>query len=561
MPSSATSAGRAAQAGARPAAGQRASRAAWPFPPDGPTVRRVAKFAVARPMTGRMHRSSAAPRRRLLPALAVALLAAVSLAAPAAAEELRAGCTPASGLFSGAEHPGACWRPFSPTSPYNQRLLPNDPRVVPNSSRIVDRLNGFGDPGTIEFGPREDGQGRGAKPLYFSRPTDPEFTIRLTQDVRNGGSWGQNPLNGMRIRIPDGAAPGPATDHHMVVIDQASGWSYDLWQVQGAARGGGTLTAAWGGRADLRGNGQVALPGTGSAARMGIAGGIVRPEELLDGDIPHALYLSARCTNGTSVFPSQQDGGENDCAGSGAGSNTDAPALGQRFQLGYTDAQIAALRVPAHDKVLLRAIAHYGFFLIDTTGEGWHFDTEASVDRTSLGLPDPGVAFAKAADLPYWAAGKRYIWHLDQIPGVDGKAGSWTKALRVVQPCVSQGTCPAGTPAPSGPDPLWPTTGGGTSSASPAATPTIAATATATATATVRISAPLPATATATATVKARAAVPVRSKPTAKQRAKARKAARAKARRVARIKARKTARARARQRALAQARQRIAERR
>jgi hypothetical protein len=476
-------------------------------------------------------------RRLLLVVASVGVVA--TTAAPATADVVRPGCTPAFGEFSGANHPGACWRPFSASSPFNQRLQPLDPRVEPNSSRMVDRLNGFGTPGTIEFGPREDGQGRGGKPLYFSRPSDPAFTIRLTEDVRNGGSWGKNPLNGMTIRIPEGAAPGPATDHHMIVIDQQSGWSYDLWQVRRRATGGGTLEASWGGRADLNGNGQVTLPGSGSAATMGIAGGIVRPEELIEGDIPHALYMSAKCTNGTSVFPSQQGDGEKDCAGSGVGSNVDAPALGQRFQLGYTDAQIEALDAPAHDKVLLRAMAHYGIILIDTTGSGWHFDTEASVDRTSLGLPDPGVQFAKSANLPYWDAGKRWIWHLDRIRGVDGKPGSWTTALRALKPCVSEGTCAAPGSVPAGPAPLWPTTGA-TPSQAPQA-PLVTASATVAATATVTVHQPVRAAATATANATAKATVRPKAR-SAKARAAARRAARAKARRLARSRARVKAR-------------------
>jgi hypothetical protein len=497
-------------------------------------------------VAGAPRRRPARPLRRIGAALATGTLLALGTAGGATADVVRPGCTPAFGSFSAAAHPGSCWRPFSASSPFNQRLLENDPRVVPNSSRIVRRFVGFGTPGTMNFGPGEDGRGRGAKPLYFSRATDPSFTVRLTEDERNGGRWGRNPLNGMTIRIPEGAEPGPGTDRHMVVIDQQAGWSYDLWQVRAAAKGGGTLTASWGGRADLNGNGQATLPGSGSAATMGIAGGIIRPEELLEGDIPHALYLSAHCTNGTSVFPSQQGDGEKDCAGSGQGSNADAPALGQRFQLGYTDAQIAALDAPAHEKVLLRAMAHYGLILIDTTADAWHLDAEAAIDRTSLGQPDPGAVFAERAGLKYWAPTRSWTWHLDQIPGVDGKAGSWTSALRVIQPCVSEGTCPAATPAPTGPDPLWPA--GGATAPAIATAPLVTATVTATATATMTVSSPTQAAATVTARATAKVSVRAGS-PRKASRTRAKRTAKARAHRVASSRARARARARAKAKA------------
>jgi hypothetical protein len=383
--------------------------------------------------------------RALLLALLATVGAILAVAAPVGAEQLRPGCAPSGGLFSGAQHPGACWRPFSASSPFNVRLRPNDPRTVSNSSRIVARLNAFGKPLPLEFGAGKNREGRGTKAVYFSTATDPVYTVRFAADSRNGGTWGRHPVNGMRVHIPDGARPAMETDRHMVIIDQQQGASYELWQVRNdVLHHGGTITATWGGRVEMNGDGRLAPDmGTASASGLSIAGGILRPEELLDGDIPHALYLSANCSNGTSVYPSTNapDDGEKDCAGAHAGPNANAPALGQRFQLTYTDKQIAGMNIPAHAKVLLRALAHYGLIMMDTTPDPWHIDQESAMDRMALGHPDPGIAFARTAKLPHWDDGDRYLWALDQIPGLDGHPGSWTKDLQVVQPCVSAGTC------------------------------------------------------------------------------------------------------------------------
>ncbi|MSW52550.1 MAG: hypothetical protein F2817_16890, partial [Actinobacteria bacterium] len=464
-----------------------------------------------------------ASRRRLGRVAALLLLALGALAPAAGADTVRPGCA-VLGSFSAVAHPGACWRPFAPDAPYNQRLLPRDPRTAPDSARIVERFNAFGAPDPMEFGPGIAGEGRGAKPVYWSRPTDPEFRISLTADRRNGGDWGVNDVNGATIRIPEGARPGPAPDRHMVVVDQASGWSYDLWHVGRTATGGGELQAEWGGRASLTGDGRVeSAYDSGTAAGMSIVGGIVRPEELIDGDIPHAIYISARCTSGRSVYPSTRtaDDGELSCSEIGE-SDTGAPALGQRFQLGYTDEQIAALPVKAHERVLLRAMAHYGLFVIDTSPGSWHVEQENPVDRTSFGLPDPGLAFAASAAIPYWAEGRRHVWDVAGIRGADGRAGSWRDALRVIDPCVSAGTCPPGSPVPATPGPLWPT--GPVRDTPPATTlPTVTAgdvvkaSATVTTSVTAAVGSPVAATghatATATATATAAAAPPRRLAP------------------------------------------------
>jgi hypothetical protein len=482
-------------------------------------------------------------RRALVSALLTAA-AVLGTAAPAGAEELQPGCAPAAGRFTVASHPGSCWRPFVPDNAFNVRLRPRDPRVVPNSSRIVSRLNGFGRPGPLQYGPGDDGQGFGEKPIYFSRPSDPSYTVRLSEDRREGGGWGVNGLHGATVRVPEGAAPSPGTDHHMIVVDQESGWSYELWRVQGRLRGGGELRATWGTRTRLDGDGVVVTPGSSSASGLSILGGIVRPEELLEGDIPHALYLSAHCTNGGAVAPATVGGGdeENACSRRGL-SDADAPALGQRFQLGYTDEQIAAMTIPNHAKVLLRAMARYGLILMDTTPDGWHLDAEASVDRTSLGLPDPGVAFARRADLYTPNRGVHSLWELKQIPGLDGREGSWTRDLRVIDPCVSDGSCPAAAPASQGP--LWPA--GGASATKPAGR-TVTASATVTARVTVRVQTPMPASASAQAKARARASANVRGTSGA-HRAEAHRAAKASARRLAHARARRAAKARAKDRA------------
>jgi hypothetical protein len=234
----------------------------------------------------------------------------------------------------------------------------------------------------------------------------------------------------MQVRIPSAARPAAGGDGSMGVIDQASGWEYDFWQVQSKPSGGGTITISWGGRTEI---GTATADGLGSnatAAHFGTAAGIIRPEELRAGEIDHALFMVVKCTNGTYVWPAQGPGVGRTCSSMGL-SNANAPALGQHFYLNMTDAEIAALAVPAWKKAILTAMAHYGMFVGDTGGDSWRVKIQSGTSYTSFGRQDPWVRLGRAAGATEY--GGDYVFDLES--GVD-----WSK-LAVADPCNSRGSC------------------------------------------------------------------------------------------------------------------------
>ena len=95
------------------------------------------------------------------------------------------------------------------------------------------------------------------------------------------------------------------------------------------------------------------------------------------------------------------------------------------------DALSWVLGVAAWQKTILRALAHYGAYVGDTGGS-WGFETESGVMYTSLGYPDPWVAFAQANGWDHYQAN---VWVGHLRDGVD-----WSR-MRVVAPCAAQGTC------------------------------------------------------------------------------------------------------------------------
>jgi hypothetical protein len=320
----------------------------------------------------------------------------------------------------GPSSPPACWRPYAASSPFNQEIPPGA-RVAPNSARVVARLLSFGPLQHLTAGDagRADDYGR---PVYFNHPGDPVFAVHCTKP------WGTCPVEGRRIQIPDAARVPGGSDGHLTVVDRASGWEYDFWRVQSKPRGGGRLAVAWGGLTRLDGDG---LGSYAVAARFGTLAGALRPEEIQAGQINHALAISVRCDSGAFVYPASH--GSSSCASQGLGPNADAPAIGTRFQLAMTPAQIDALDVPAYRKTVLRAMARYGMYVADTGGS-WGIVQESGLVTTSFGLADRWVQLARAVDAPYWAPDRRYAIHIRE--GVD-----WARYLRVIAPCVAQRSC------------------------------------------------------------------------------------------------------------------------
>ena len=327
------------------------------------------------------------------------------------------------GTFSQLNMPGACWRPYSESSPFN-RVVPGSPAIAPTSAAIVSRVNGFGAPQNITVGGGEDW----SHPIFYSQPDDPVFTIHCAK------TWGTCEIEGMQVRIPDAARPASGGDSHMAVIDQAGGWEYDFWQVQNKPAGGGTITISWGGRTRIGTADADGLGSNATAAHFGLAAGPIRAAELEAGQIDHALFMVVRCTNGNFVWPAEGVSGT-PCSSIGL-SNADAPALGQHFYLAMSDAEIAATGAPVWKQTILRAMAHYGMFVGDTGGSSWGIQFESGASYTSFGSPDPFVRLGDLWGVPKYPdpnVGPQRIFKI---------AGSVDYGrLRALDPCVARGTC------------------------------------------------------------------------------------------------------------------------
>src|SRR3954469_22975009 len=281
-----------------------------------------------------------------------------------------AGCGVGWGAFaSPAAIPGACWRPYSDNSPFNQQL-PANPRLAPNSASIVNTVTGWGSgPADLAAGLTQ-GNGDWNHPIYFSSPSDPVYTVHCTEN------WGTCEVEGLQVHIPDAARAASSSDAHMAVVDQVNGWEYDFWAVQNKPSGGGTITITWGGRTRIGTDDSDGLGSDATAAHFGLLAGVVREPEMRAGQIDHALFMVVKCDSGQKVFPAE---GKGSPCSSGA---ANAPHEGSRFQLAMSDDQIAAMNVPQWKKTILTAMAHYGMFVGDTGGSPWEIEFESGSTYT-----------------------------------------------------------------------------------------------------------------------------------------------------------------------------------
>jgi hypothetical protein len=315
--------------------------------------------------------------------------------------------------------PGADWRPYADSSPFNQPVT--DATVVPNSQSYVNDALQWGTPGNLATATNSTTDY--GHPTFYAQPNDATYTLHAT------GNWSQS-IQGLQIQIPSDAAPADGADGHMTVIEP-DGWEYDFWQVQSMSNGVLTFTA--GGRTMITGNG---LGSNATAAGFGNLAGIIRAPELAAGNIDHALFIVLKCTSDNNSFgygtvdsPGDTSNGSYlypaDAGGSVCPAGESSVPLGTRFWLDMTDSQIQALNLPSYQTTILTALATYGGYVGDTGGPGFAFEFESSMTYTQLGLPDPLRTLGQQLNLPTWDG--QYVYNVAN--GVN-----WQQYLKVITP-------------------------------------------------------------------------------------------------------------------------------
>lgn len=233
-------------------------------------------------------------------------------------------------------------RPFSPSSFWNTPI--GNAPVAPNNAALVSYINSHLTSPNMPLG-------RWAVAVAEQHPYDPQYTVSCLKYSCTLSAFGA-------FGIPVTAKQDPAGDGHLAVYDPATQRVWDMWQ---AAFNGSTWTSSAGAAVSMTGDG-VAPAGTqsGDAANFPLLGGIVRPEEILQGHIDHALVFMMPGVNSTGhVCPATHN--------DGTSSDPNAPKEGMRFQLDPS-LDIDSLAIPGSQKTIARALQRYGMYLRDDSG-------------------------------------------------------------------------------------------------------------------------------------------------------------------------------------------------
>jgi hypothetical protein len=164
-------------------------------------------------------------------------------------------------------------------------------------------------------------------------------------------------------RISKYASVSTGSDHHLAVIDASTDTELDMWLGSHDAK-----SDAWsaGSRylSDVDGWGALCAEGQhchgANAAGFSLAGGILRPEEIAQGHIDHALVFTTPFTrSGVIACPATATDGKYD--------DPTAIPEGARIQLDPS-VDVDAKSWPKWMKVIARALQDYGAYLVDTGG-------------------------------------------------------------------------------------------------------------------------------------------------------------------------------------------------
>ena len=250
-----------------------------------------------------------------------------------------------------------CRAPYSPSSPWNTPIGPSPaygPRAAIREAAI----------GTITSDPTQY-----TFPVYEVDSGARRVPVRLAgwySDVTAGGRRLQTRRGAtVDLPLPDGAEPAAGSDAQIVIIDRETGDEWGMWRAKRSADG------TW--RAENAYHYNVNWDGVPPRARRGrpflsrgagvpYLAGLVRPCELRQGRIEHALAFAYDHASPRHVFPATKSDGNGSVA-------TDLPE-GSRLQLDPTlsERDIEAWGCSGPCLVIARALQRYGMYVIDNAG-------------------------------------------------------------------------------------------------------------------------------------------------------------------------------------------------
>jgi hypothetical protein len=251
-------------------------------------------------------------------------------------------------------------RPYDAASPWNTPI-PSGISVLPSSSTYVNAIVDNNLPLTSD-------PDQYALPVYTYNDQTPRRTVKFSgyfsaydngDNSRVGFGFAASVSN---VPIPDNALQSAGSDGQIVFWDPTTGVEYSFWQFDRDAAGNYTATNGVRYHTTAGYYGRFADGKAGRGAGTSYFAGMVRPWEIAQGHIDHALAFAYNYPSSASVYPAAKS--------DGAGvTGTDAPE-GTRLQLdpNLTEADFTAWGLAPEAKVIARAMQKYGMYIIDNSG-------------------------------------------------------------------------------------------------------------------------------------------------------------------------------------------------
>jgi hypothetical protein len=236
--------------------------------------------------------------------------------------------------------------PFAATSLWN-RPLPASPTLHPNNAAIMSNW-------VAKYirTPNMTLHSWGVA-VAEAQPSNKAYNVPCTMYSCTLSAYGA-------FRIPPTAKQDPAGDGHLAIHDPAAKREWGMWEA-GYSAAADAWTSSAGAAVSLDGNG-IAPKGKASsnAANFPLLGGLIRPEEILQGRIDHALVFGQpSIAPGPPVCPAT--------ANIATGSDPLSLREGTQLQLDPT-INVDALALPAWQKTVAKALQKYGMYLRDNSG-------------------------------------------------------------------------------------------------------------------------------------------------------------------------------------------------
>ncbi len=263
----------------------------------------------------------------------------------------------AAGAGQSAGPPARAWRPFSPDSPWNQKI-PQNPEIDPRSQELVEDLAGSSRWPFLGINIK----GYSIPVYYVDSARTPTCLVKCRDAVGEGFD--------KPVPIPDGARPDPQSDRHLCIVDRKRGIEWGMWDAR--RNPDGSWVCGVGATADLKGPG--VRPPHGRAPRWQLSvgarasgfpliAGLITVEEMRAGAVEHALALAyPHCRSRYFVPPAST------AQGTTAEARPDRGIpMGGRLQLDPS-IDVNRLRLSPSGRAIARALQVYGAYVCDYSG-------------------------------------------------------------------------------------------------------------------------------------------------------------------------------------------------